>query len=453
MVRQLIFKEIHINLLSLRLSFAFLILVPLVGISTYILCNDYAQRRKDYDTKVALHKEAAATERVTVDRVPQPLMVLIGGAAVTSANSAYLLYYDAPRLKGGYDHTPIYYVFLRTDYLFIIGIVMSLLALLFSYDAISGEREHGTLRLTLANAVPRDAVLLGKWIGGYLSLFFPSATALLFGILIVAWHPAVPLTMVDAAVLGLLFLIALLYLAIFFCIGIFISAISPTTDSAVVRCLLIWLLFVLIIPNGAPRLAQRFLPLPSLQEMARNYDRIVADTAESRHNDHVAASEKLSNTESVEREELEQIIRRVRHQIREIEHTHLTQQQYQLRKIANRYDNHLQSQIQMARILSSISPYAILVDVATTLANTNPESQAAFLKAAWRYNKDYFDSVYKNKEDIHFYYHVEDIPSFQVPIPSLAERLKQSLPKVGLLIFFGIFFFMGCYLMFLRCPI
>ena len=79
-------------------------------------------------------------------------MALVGGVTVTTGNTVHLSYYDAPRIKGGFDHTPIFYIFPHTDYLFIVGIVMSLLALMFSYDAISGERERGSVMGTFQSA-------------------------------------------------------------------------------------------------------------------------------------------------------------------------------------------------------------------------------------------------------------------------------------------------------------
>ena len=39
----------------------------------------------------------------------------------------------------------------KVDWAFIIAYVLSLIALLFTFDAISGDRESGTLRLMLAN--------------------------------------------------------------------------------------------------------------------------------------------------------------------------------------------------------------------------------------------------------------------------------------------------------------
>ena len=56
------------------------------------------------------------------------------------------------------------------DWGFIIGYVLSLIALLFTFDSISHEREQGTLRLMFANSIPRHTVLIGKFLGALISI-------------------------------------------------------------------------------------------------------------------------------------------------------------------------------------------------------------------------------------------------------------------------------------------
>ena len=63
-----------------------------------------------------------------------------------------------------------------------IGYVLSLIAILFTFDLISGEREHGTLRLTLANSVPRHTVLIGKFLGALVSISVPFTLAILINL-------------------------------------------------------------------------------------------------------------------------------------------------------------------------------------------------------------------------------------------------------------------------------
>jgi ABC-type transport system involved in multi-copper enzyme maturation permease subunit len=76
-----------------------------------------------------------------------------------------------------FDLSPMPALFPLMDWFLIVGVVMSLLALVFSYDAICGEREDGTLRLAISYPVSRSVLLLGKWTGGFLSLLLPFVTA------------------------------------------------------------------------------------------------------------------------------------------------------------------------------------------------------------------------------------------------------------------------------------
>ena len=65
----------------------------------------------------------------------------------------------------------------RIDFTTVVAILLSFLAIVLGYDAICGERERGTLQLLLANSVPRSTVVLGKLIGGLLSIWIPLALA------------------------------------------------------------------------------------------------------------------------------------------------------------------------------------------------------------------------------------------------------------------------------------
>ena len=82
----------------------------------------------------------------------------------------------------------------QVDWAFIIGYVLSLIAILFTFDAVSGEREHGTLRLMLANSIPRHTVLIGKFLGALLSVSIPFTVAVLVNLLLISTANTVHLT-------------------------------------------------------------------------------------------------------------------------------------------------------------------------------------------------------------------------------------------------------------------
>ena len=112
----------------------------------------------------------------------------------------------------------------QIDWTFIIGYILSLIALLFTFDAISGEREHGTLRLTLANAIPRHTVLIGKFLGALVSITIPFMLAMLVNLLMISSASEVHLNTEAWGRLGIILFIALLYTCLFLALGLLVSA-------------------------------------------------------------------------------------------------------------------------------------------------------------------------------------------------------------------------------------
>src|SRR5690606_15582531 len=66
----------------------------------------------------------------------------------------------------GYERTTV-------SLLNVVQYLVPLLGLLLGHDLIAGEREEGTLRLILASGTSRTQLLLGKFVGGCLTLAAP----------------------------------------------------------------------------------------------------------------------------------------------------------------------------------------------------------------------------------------------------------------------------------------
>ena len=106
------------------------------------------------------------------------------------------------------------------DWAFVIGYVSSLIALLFTFDTISREREHGTLRLMLANAISRHTVLIGKFLGALISVSIPLVIAVLMNLFVISTSSAVHLGTDEWGRLGIIIGIAMLYLCLFLALGL-----------------------------------------------------------------------------------------------------------------------------------------------------------------------------------------------------------------------------------------
>ena len=140
-------KEFLEKFLTLRFFVALILSIVLTIVSVVVLSEDYAQELADYHLRTQMHAETSNEQLVTVDRKPSILTAMFQGITEGSARSVRLLIGFQPKIIETVDDNPFSVLFPTVDLTFIIGIVMSLLALLFAYDAVCGELEMGTLAL------------------------------------------------------------------------------------------------------------------------------------------------------------------------------------------------------------------------------------------------------------------------------------------------------------------
>lgn len=183
MLRDIIKKEILDNITSPKFVFTFLLCTILILLSVYTGVTNYRAEKKEYTAALALNKknmesqpnyQSLAGIGIKVSKPPQVLGTVVTGIEEAVGRVAPVNIAADPNLiDSKYSSNPVFAVFGALDLMFIVKIVLSLFAILFTYDAIVGEKEKGTLKLALSNDVPRDRLILGKAIGGYISLLLP----------------------------------------------------------------------------------------------------------------------------------------------------------------------------------------------------------------------------------------------------------------------------------------
>ena len=276
-------REFVLNVLTSRFMIGFIVCLLSTAVAVFVQVDDYEKRLVGYNTAVREAQEEAREWDLYVNikpkahRKPNPLGIFNVGTENFGANTVtvelskpifeFVTFpiWLAPTQKRGSDN-PFLAMFLTVDVVFIFKIVLSALAILFAYNTISGEREDGTLKLVLSNAIPRDIVVLGKYLGGMLSLFPIILVSLLVALLIAFASPVTAFDGNDIAHIILIFGVSLLYVSTWYLLGLVLSVWTKEAATTLILSMFIWVILTSVHSNVVTFAVEKFPPHPSQPE-------------------------------------------------------------------------------------------------------------------------------------------------------------------------------------------
>lgn len=471
MFKAIVRKEILGNILSFRFVVTLALLLVVVPVTTFVLTSDYLKkvsdaslRRAEIETYLRSYGHFNRIGNILQAQMP-PLAseVLVRGLTADVNLSAF-------------DDDPLPVMFPLVDLVFVVTILMSLVALIFAYDAVSGEKEDGTLKLMLANGLPRPQVILAKIAGGGLTLLVPYVMSLVVGLLVILVHPGVGWSSADWGALGLITLGTVLYVMLFYALGVFISARHQASSASIMTSLLVWVLLVLVVPSLSPYIASFLSPTPSRIQVDREANRL-GDTERDdlgrkleaeRVRDVLAKypilSEKMSESDQKRLAERDPAAREAFEARRKavqgawdeanrVQGDKITV----LRKAAAQKE---QAQMSLSRTISMVSPLAVFAYVATDLSSTGIKNAAYFERLSEVWDKAFWDYARKKIADLqakdpatdwwNTAVDMSDRPRFEFREERLGARVQAALPGFVLLLGYGLVFFVLAYVSFLR---
>lgn len=380
-VRTIAGKEIAANLLSYKFFVVILLSSVLVGVSLAVMYRDFKGRLADYELNRPKAGEAAAL------LAPNPLSIFARGLDEPMTRSFQPGVTGISVLSGQSSGNIIFSFFPAPDFLYVIRVVMSLVALLFGFDQVSRERERGTLRLMLANPVSRSAVLAGKWLGNFLSLALPFLIVTLLGIVLLGLDPAVKL---SGAVLGrlmLIIVISLVYMALFLSLGLLVSAGVRKSSASLIVLLFIWIGLVFILPNLGTLLARQFTSVPSVRALGEKKTQLWVKEV------FLSMADRSTRAAGMDRLNLE------------------------LDRMEEDYRNKFDGMVRTAKNMNRISPAASLVYVVTDLAGTGMDEEGRLKKEIIRYKNQVLECIRKEGKTF---------PSFTYRYRTVGEIMDSS---------------------------
>ena len=273
MLKILIIKEIRFYFTNPKFVSVFSTCVLLILLSVFLGIRQYQSAVSQFETGTRLARQdiqernSWAGLRTRAFREPDPMQIFVSGVSNDIGRLSAVSEWEQVKLRNSpYSDDPLLASFRILDFSFIVQIVLSLLAIMFTYNAINGEREAGTLKLIFANPVPRTRFLMAKFAGSWLGLTIPLTVPLLIVCLMLFTYN-VPLTTGHWIRIILLFGLSVLYYTFFIISGIAVSALAKNSPVSLLVLLVIWVVLVLIIPRAGVLTAANFVPVPGAAEV------------------------------------------------------------------------------------------------------------------------------------------------------------------------------------------
>lgn len=371
-------------LLEARLLLGALLVVLLFGVATWL-----SVERQEIE--LALHAERAAEARadsdleaLTVLRPPHPLsFVSAGGEHLPRTLRIRPEGLEIPdRADSG---ARLEDAGARLDWVYLITVCLSLLALVLSYDLPTGEREAGTLRLILAHPVRRSSYLLGSILGRILALLVPLVLGFGVSLVVAQLSPAFELGISELLGIGFLFGLAVLYLSGFVFFGVWVSTLCRNASTALVWLALFWVVTVVLLPANGAVLAGFFEPPPlhqeevlEIEQLQRNYEAPMPNHQERIRRVIDGGSEPATIRHNLEllRDEL------VAGQKRQIE-----ERDRRIASVREEYLRRRERRLALARWLTLASPAVLFRETTERLLTSGLSDHRRFLEEARRYQQ------------------------------------------------------------------
>ncbi len=254
-------KEILENLRSYRFFILMGLLCVLIAVSVIVSYGDYELRMEHYN----LTRPGPNSSNVMLP--PNPLAIFAKGA---EANIGRLYWVHAGNIEVESSEQSInrlFSLFTVPDMLFIVKVVLSLIALLFSFDAITDEKENGTMKLTLATGTRRTSLLFGKLTGRLTLVILPFAILFLAAALVVSLLPNVQAGNSYWLRIFVILLLSAVYSAVFIALGLLLSLLAHRSSTSLAFCLVAWVLFIFILPQAGASVATALAGVPPAERI------------------------------------------------------------------------------------------------------------------------------------------------------------------------------------------
>jgi ABC-type transport system involved in multi-copper enzyme maturation permease subunit len=466
--KTLVLREIHGAILDFRFWVVLVLCLSIIPLSFYVSVKDYSQRLSDYHQEVQTYRDMTQVEiRMEAEGVhpPSPLSIFSRGPdnkmpykVITSRNGDYKIEYAKLDSK--------------IDFGFIVAFVLSILAIVFTFNCISGDKEQGLLRAILSNAVYRRQILFAKLAGNYLVFLAPFLLSILIALLVVQFSGIIPVF--SAEILPTILLmtaISLVFLFTLFCLGLWISALTAHSALSINVLLLLWIVLGLVIPKISPIISASIYPVESNSVFEAKKSLLRENIFKERKAEEGKVYEKLRaqfhpGTDGIS-DEWTDLNSAYDEQVIPIRERYSQRLATETSRLSNDYAMRRNRQNNLAANIARLSPISIVNNLMAEFSSAGNSEASNFLQHAKQYQETVKQEIYDKFTWEEYYtetgsmYGARPIEGFDpskasVPVLdnykylSVGAILQQNRLDIVLLCVYGLLFFVCAFVSFLR---
>lgn len=218
--------------------------------------------------------EAAGMNHLAIKRI-QPTIFLSGSEITNFPNISFVkinsLFFGNPDLY--YPHkTTENKVWINTiihpDMTFIVEVIFSFMIILLMHNVIADERKNGILKLILSNKIKRWEIIAGKVLAGVVIVSVALFFCFIIQLIVISMLGEIQITRVIFEKLPVIFFLSVIYTSLWILLSVLFSILSRKSIISLSFLLLVWVLFIFIIPSVGKILVQKVEgKLPSAGEI------------------------------------------------------------------------------------------------------------------------------------------------------------------------------------------
>jgi ABC-type transport system involved in multi-copper enzyme maturation permease subunit len=478
MFRFIFYKELQENIKDFRFIIALILCLTIIPLGFYVNYRDFQAKQKNYEESIRLyegsHKTISDTSYLggATFRPPSPLSILSSGIEYLLPNSiesvGYLTSVTGAQTQFRIDRSldsPYSFLYGYLDLSFIVSVIISVLAMLMTYNSVAGEKERRTLSQILSNAVPRNTVIMAKMSASFLLLSVLFLLGILIGIfvLILQGFEIFSPNLFSRFFLGIGF--CLLYIFTFLNFGLLISSLNKSAISSIVSLMFFWVLLFMILPKGSVILSKVIKPVKSQQVIDFEKNQIRVQIQKEEWEEFQKLREAIPGLKEMPESDFFKKLREGDERAKEYVNKQNEKKEFykvklekELNKVDSYYDNERSLQAAIAQNISRLSPVSCFIHLMAEASNTG------FLEyEQWKKTRSLFKQLLdteicsKIKSTSFGHFMTGSMKKDNAPMPkleyqqvSLHRIITKVLPDFLLLILYGVLFFTGSYVVFLR---